>query len=77
MKLSEEHNKEDTKKPSLHLKANSKERHLQGGNQGKDMNFFFMFISSDVMNMVTNLWIVDIMQGKMLEVSITSKMLEM
>jgi hypothetical protein len=71
-KLSEEQSKEDIKKPSLHLKENSEERHLQGGHQGKGMKMFFMVTASYVMNMVTKLWIVDIMQGKMLEDSITS-----
>jgi hypothetical protein len=33
---------------------------------------FSMVIVSHVMNMVTKLWIADIMQGKMLEDSITS-----
>jgi hypothetical protein len=36
------------------------------------MKMFFMVISSHVMNMVTNIWTADIMQGKVLEDSITS-----
>jgi hypothetical protein len=35
------------------------------------MKMFFMITASDVMNMVKKIWIVDIMQGKMLEGSIT------
>ena len=70
-KDSEEQSKEDIKKPSLHLKENSKERHLQGGHQSKGMKMFSMVINSHVMNMVTKIWITDIMQGKMLEGSIT------
>jgi hypothetical protein len=31
------------------------------------MKMFFMVTASHVMNMVTKLWIADIMQGKMLE----------
>jgi hypothetical protein len=63
--------KEYIKKPSLHLKANSEERHLQGGHQIKGMKMFFMVIASHVINMVTKIWIADIMKGKMLEGSIT------
>jgi chromosome segregation ATPase len=63
--------KEDIKNTYLHPKANSEERHLQGGHQNKGMNLFFMVISSHVMNMVTNILIKEIMQGKMLEGFIT------
>ena len=70
-KLSKEKNNEYIEKPSLHLKENSEERHLHGGHQSKGMNFFFMVTATHVMNMVTKLWIVDIMQGKIMEGLIT------
>ena len=62
---------EDIKKPTLHLKVNSEERHLQGGHQSKCKKIVFMVTISHVMNMVTKLWIAYIMQGKMLEGFIT------
>ena len=71
-KLSKEQSKEDIKKPSLHLKANSEERHLHDGHQSKGMKVFFMVTTTHVMNMVTKLWIADIMQGKIMEGFITS-----
>ena len=71
MKLSKEQRKEDIKNPFLHLKANSEERHLQGGHQSKGIEMFFMVIASHVMNMVTKIWIVDIMQGKIMEGFVT------
>jgi hypothetical protein len=55
-KLSKEQSKEDIKNPSLHLKEDSKERHLQDGYQRKSMKMFVMVIVSHVMNMVTKLW---------------------
>ena len=70
-KVSKEQIKEDIKKPSLHLKENSEERHLQGGRQSKGMKMFFMVTSTHVMNMVTKLCIADIMQGKIMEGFIT------
>jgi hypothetical protein len=70
-KIAKEQRKEDIKKLSLHLKASSKERNLQYGNQSKGMKMFFMVTATHVMNMVTNLWIVDIMKGKILEGFIT------
>jgi hypothetical protein len=48
---------------STHLKASSEERHVQGGQKRKGMKMFSMVIVSHVINMVTRLWIVDIMQG--------------
>jgi hypothetical protein len=54
--------KEDIKKPYLHHKENSKEKHLHGGHQSKGMKTNFI---------VTNLWIADIMQGKIMEGFIT------
>jgi hypothetical protein len=66
-KSSEDQSKEDTKKPYLHLKANSEDEHLQGCYKGTSMKMFSMFFVSHVMNMVTRHWIEEIMQGKMLE----------
>jgi hypothetical protein len=51
-KFSKEQNKEDIKKPYLHLKQ---ERHLQDGHQSKGMKMFFMVNVTHVMNMVTKL----------------------
>ena len=65
-KPSEEQIKEDIKKPPLCLKENSEERHLQGGHQSKGKEMFFMVTASHLMNMVTNLWIADIMKRNML-----------
>ena len=62
-KVSREQSKEDIKKPYLHLKE---ERHLQYGHQSKGMKMFFMVNVTHVMNMVTKLWIVGIMQGKIM-----------
>ena len=66
-KLSKEQSKEDIKNPSLHLKENSEEGHLQDGHQSKGMKMFFMVTVTHVMNMVTNLWNADIMQGKIMK----------
>ena len=70
-KVSKEQSKEDIKKPSLHLKENSEERHLQDGHQRKGMKMFFMVNVTHVMNMVTKLWNVDLMQGEIMEDCIT------
>jgi hypothetical protein len=66
-KILEEQSKEDTKNPPLHLKKSSEKRHLQGGHKRKGMKMFSMVIVTHVMDMVTNLLIVDIIQGNMLE----------
>ena len=66
-KLSKEQIKEDIKKPSLHLKANSEERQLQGGHQRKGMKMFFMVTATHVVNIVTKLWIEDIMKGNIMK----------
>ena len=70
-KLSKEQIKEDIKKPSLHLKANSEQRHLQGGHQEKGMKKKIMVTATHVVNMVKNIWIADVMQGKRMEGFIT------
>ena len=70
-KLSKEKIKEDIKKPSLHLKANSEERHLQDGHQSKGMKMFFTVIVTHVMNMVTKLWNASIMKGNIMKDFIT------
>jgi hypothetical protein len=62
-KISKEKIKEDIKKPSLHLK--------EDGHQRKGMKVFFMVNVIHVMNMVTKLWIVDLMQGEIVEDFIT------
>jgi hypothetical protein len=62
-KVSKEQSKEDIKKPSLLLK--------EDGHQSKGMKLFFMVNVIDVMNMVTNLWNVDLMQGEIMEDFIT------
>jgi hypothetical protein len=62
-KLSKEQRKDDFKKPYLHLKEN--------GHQSKGMKVFFMVNIIHVMNMVTKLWNVDIMQGEIMEYFIT------
>ena len=67
-KLSKEQRKEDMKKTYLHLKE---ERHLQDGHQRKGMKMFFMVNVTHVMNMVTKIWNVDIMQGKIVKDFIT------
>jgi hypothetical protein len=67
-KVSKEQRKEDFKKPSLHLKE---ERHLQDGHQSKGMEMFFMVNVTHVMNIVTKIWNVDIMQGKIVKDFIT------
>jgi hypothetical protein len=67
-KVSKERSKEDIKKPYLHLKQ---ERHLQDGHQRKGMKMFFMVNVTDVMNMVTKIWNVDIMQGNIVKDFIT------
>jgi hypothetical protein len=61
--MSKEKRKEDIKKPSLHLKRD--------GHQSKGMKVFFMVNFIHVMNMVTNIWNVDIMQGEIMEDFIT------
>jgi hypothetical protein len=70
-KISKEQSKEDIKKPSLHLKANSEERHLEYGHQNKGIKMFFMVIITHVMNMVTKLWNADIMQEEIMKYFIT------
>ena len=62
-KISKEQSKEDIKKPSLHLKRD--------GHQSKVMKVFFMVNVIHVMNMVTKLWNVDLMQGEIMEDFIT------
>jgi hypothetical protein len=57
-KISKEQSKEDIKKPFL-------------GHQRKGMQVFFMGIFIHVMDMVTNLLIVDIMKEYIMEESIT------
>jgi hypothetical protein len=68
-KVSKQQSKEDIKKPSLHLKENS--RHLQDGHQRKGMKMFFMVNVTHVMNIVTKIWNVDIMQGNIVKYFIT------
>jgi hypothetical protein len=62
-KISKEQNKEDIKKPSLHLK--------EDGHQIKGMKVFFMVNVIHVMNMVTKLSNEDLMQGEIMEYFIT------
>jgi hypothetical protein len=62
-KVSKEQSKEDIKKPSLHLK--------EDGHQSKGMKVFFMVNVIHVMNMVTKLWNVDLMQRDIMEDFIT------
>ena len=62
-KISKEQSKEDIKNPSLHLKRD--------GHQRKGMKVFFMVNVIHVMNMVTKLWNVYLMQGEIMEDSIT------
>ena len=64
-KISKEQSKEDIKKSSLHLK--------EYGHQIKGMKVFFMVNGIHVMNMVTKLWNVDLMQGEITEYFITPK----
>jgi hypothetical protein len=56
--------KEEIRKPSLHLKENS--RH-----QSKGMKKKFMVIVTHVMNMVTKLWSAYCMQGEIMKDFIT------
>ena len=62
-KISKEQRKEYIKKPSLHLKRD--------GHQSKGMKVFFMVNVIHVMNMVTEIWNVYIMQREIMEDSIT------
>jgi hypothetical protein len=62
-KISKEQRKEDIKKPSLHLK--------EYVHQSKGMKVFFMVNVIHVMNMVTQPWNVDLMQGEIMEDFIT------
>ena len=62
-KISKEQRKEDINKPSLHLKRD--------GHQRKGMKVFFMVNVIHVMNIVINLWIVDLMTGNIIEDFIT------
>ena len=62
-KVSKELSKKDIKKLPLHLKEN--------GHQRKGMKVFFMVNIIHVMNMVTKIWNVYLMQGEMKEDFIT------
>jgi sarcosine oxidase delta subunit len=70
-KLSKEKIKEDIKKPYLHLKANLEGRHLQDGHHKKGMKKFFIVTVIHAINMVTKVWIANIMKGRIMEGFIT------
>jgi hypothetical protein len=58
-KVSKELSKKDIKKLPLHLKEN--------GHQSKGMKVFFMVNVIHVMNMVTNIWNVDLIKRDIIE----------